>query len=117
MANDMNKYSKEIKIASRKFYEDNLEEYEYRAKYNRSSRNASSSETNRKILINEQDGICRGLLLPSGYYRSCIFRATECDHIIEIRHGGKDYIDFLQMLCNNCHRKKTALNYSGQICY
>lgn len=113
----MNEYSKDIKKASRDWYHDNLEEHKFRAKYNRSSRNASASERKRKILINEQDGICRGLLLPSGYYRPCRYRASECDHIIEIRHGGEDCIDFLQMLCNSCHCEKTALNYSGQNCY
>jgi hypothetical protein len=113
----MDEYSKEIKKATRDWYHDNIEECEYRARYNRSSRNASASESKREILINEQNGICRGLLLPSGYYRRCWRRATECDHIIEIRHGGEDCIDFLQMLCHECHCEKTSRNYRRQLCY
>jgi len=113
----MDEYSEEIKRATKASFINNREVYINRATYTRDSRNASSSSTNRKILLNEQGGICRGLLLPSGRYVSCNRRALECDHIIEIRWGGRDMIDFLQMLCRRCHSKKTRLNYRGQQCY
>lgn len=34
--------------------------------------------------------------------------ATEVDHIVSRRAGGKDVIDNLQSLCITCHSRKTA---------
>lgn len=34
----------------------------------------------------------------------------QIDHIIELRHGGKDEYDNLQALCPNCHSLKTRAN-------
>ena len=113
----MDEYSKEIKKATKLWFVNSGDLYCNRAMYIRDSRNASASSTNRRILLNEQGGICRGLLLPNGRYVSCNRRAVECDHIIEIRWGGRDMIDFLQMLCRSCHCKKTRLNYKRQHCY
>ena len=42
-----------------------------------------------------------GLLLPPTF---------QIDHIVELRHGGKDEYDNLQALCPNCHSLKTRAN-------
>lgn len=34
----------------------------------------------------------------------------QIDHIVELRHGGKDEYDNLQALCPNCHSLKTRAN-------
>lgn len=34
----------------------------------------------------------------------------QVDHIVELRHGGKDDYDNLQALCPNCHALKTRAN-------
>lgn len=114
---NVSKYSENLKRGTQTYYEENYEQFKMNARFRTYSRAASASSSNRNTLKGEQDSICRGLLLPNMRYRPCGFRATECDHIIELRHGGKDIIDNLQMLCGMCHNEKTAKNYRGQLCY
>lgn len=33
---------------------------------------------------------------------------NEVDHVIELASGGEDSIENLQVLCNSCHKAKTA---------
>ena len=60
--------------------------------------------------------ICPGLIID-GIHTSCTRDPVECDHIIEIRHAGKDMKSNLQMLCTNCHKRKTIANYHSQIVF
>lgn len=90
---------------------------EYRNGMNRSffrtsHRQASSSRRIRKLLIKEQSGKCPGLLRMDGtVLKTCgSICLTDCDHIIELRYRGIDYIGNLQMLCHECHLLKTRLN-------
>ena len=40
--------------------------------------------------------------------RSCGIRAAQCvDHIVPKSQGGKDNIENLQPLCNDCHKTKS----------
>jgi|Laugrespbdmm15sn_2_1035079.scaffolds.fasta_scaffold42056_1 hypothetical protein len=108
---DISEGFKSIKKGCREEYREKREEFERRPRYRiSSSRNASSNPRIRKQLLMDQRGYCAGLLMANGHYRRCDFKATDCDHIIELRHGGYDRIEFLQMLCTRCHRTKTRLN-------
>jgi hypothetical protein len=91
--------------------------WEYRNGMNRSffrtsHRQASSSRRIRKLLMKEQGGKCPGLLRMDGtVLKLCgSICLTDCDHIIELRYRGIDYIGNLQMLCRECHLLKTRLN-------
>jgi len=111
---NVSEHCKEFKMETRRFYHTNMEVF--RRNYRETSRSASSSEKNRDRLLREQGGFCAGLLKGNNIYSNCKNRATECDHIIELRYGGRDIIDNLQMLCNSCHCEKTARNY-GKLRY
>ena len=95
--------------------------WEYRNGMNRSffrtsHREASSSRRIRNLLIKEQGGKCPGLLRMDGtVLKGCgSICLTDCDHIIELRYRGIDYIGNLQMLCHECHLLKTRLNSQFQ---
>lgn len=112
---DISESCEEIKRGLKEYYNNHYDEFNYRAKYNRcSSRTASSSLRNREQLKKDQGGYCAGLLMANGTYRPCHNLWTECDHIIELRHGGFDRIEYLQGLCSSCHCDKTAANFFGQ---
>lgn len=78
------------------------------------SRNVSGNKYVRHRLIEEQGYKCAGLVY-SDEYHPCKNYPTECDHMIELRHGGTDSVENLQMICNGCHVEKTRMNYRGQI--
>jgi 5-methylcytosine-specific restriction endonuclease McrA len=89
----------------------------YRGRARETQRKASGSSSIRARLCRDQGDSCAGLLKESGRYESCGHDVTDCDHIVELRHGGDDDITNLQMLCHDCHLAKTAANYHGQVCY
>lgn len=108
---DISEYCLSIKKGCREEYRENHDEFKWRSKYNRcSSRNSSSNLRIRCQLLRDQRGVCAGLVMANGHYRPCYRKATECDHIIELRYGGYDRIEYLQMLCQSCHSIKTAKN-------
>jgi 5-methylcytosine-specific restriction protein A len=37
----------------------------------------------------------------------CTYRATICDHILNVARGGTDDLSNLQAVCDNCHKDKT----------
>lgn len=41
--------------------------------------------------------------------------ATEVDHIVPKRLGGRDEIENLQALCKSCHSRKTMMERSGVV--
>ena len=82
------------------------------------NRRLSSNPRIRRDLIEEQQNMCAGILNAKGQYLPCNRKPTQCDHIIEIRHGGKDEKKNLQMLCYICHGPgKTSFNCKKQIRY
>jgi hypothetical protein len=80
------------------------------------TRRVCGSDRSREALLKEQNDMCAGLLYKDGYI-SCSLYPTDCDHMVELRHGGEDSIEYCQMLCYNCHHKKTRLNSKGQIVF
>ena len=110
---DISKDCEAFKRGLREYYKENRIMFMKKSKLYSSSyasRNASSNIHNRIQLLKDQGGYCAGLLMANGVYRTCNNKATECDHIIELRHGGIDSIEYLQMLCCGCHRDKTRKN-------
>jgi len=105
---NLSEYFKGLKIEARRHYRENIDEFISNCRER--SRNASSNKKIRDMLLREQDEFCAGLL-KGNIYSNCKNRATECDHIIELRHGGRDNIENFQMLCTSCHCEKTAKNY------
>jgi hypothetical protein len=80
------------------------------------TRRVCGSDRSRGALLKEQNDTCAGLLYKDGYI-SCSSYPTDCDHMVELRHGGEDSIEYCQMLCYDCHHKKTKLNSKGQIVF
>jgi hypothetical protein len=80
------------------------------------SRRVCGNEKARKALLKEQGDKCAGLLYKDGYI-SCSSYPIDCDHMVELRHGGEDSIEYCQMLCYDCHHKKTKLNSKGQFVF
>jgi len=111
---DVNAYAEQIKRNSKLDYETNAEFYMKRA---RDERKASARSCNRNQLCKDQSNRCAGILRRCGVYKKCDRITDDCDHIIELRHGGVDDITNLQMLCHDCHLAKTAANYHGQVFY
>ena len=57
-------------------------------------------------LIRERDGyVCQ----------SCSQWGKEVDHIKPVQQGGKDDFANLQVLCSECHKKKTRIEVTGHI--
>jgi 5-methylcytosine-specific restriction endonuclease McrA len=110
---DVYAYAEQIKRNSKLDYEINAEFYMKRA---RDERKASKRSCNRNQLCKDQTNRCAGILRWYGY-RKCDKAGEECDHIIELRHGGVDDITNLQMLCYECHKKKSSGNCGEQRCF
>jgi hypothetical protein len=82
-------------------------------------RTASSNVSIRDAITETQGNFCAGLIeIPWQYtktrYYICDNEPTDCDHILELRYGGTDTEDNLQMLCRECHVKKTSANCKKQ---
>ena len=93
-----------------------------RALHRVARRVVSSNRAVREKLWKLQGGRCAGLV-TSGRYIPCSNKILpnalcDCDHIVEIRHGGQDDFANLQLLCRwKCHRNKTTLNRLSQRVY
>jgi len=109
---DVHAYAEQIKRNSKLDYETNTEFYMKRA---REIRKASTLSCNRSQLRRDQANKCAGILRWYGVYKKCDKAEEQCDHIIELRHGGVDDITNLQMLCCECHKEKTSGNYYWQM--
>lgn len=63
---------------------------------------------NRNIFLEKHGKICRGWNLES--------ESLEIDHIIPLVCGGSNKEQNLQILCTDCHKKKTEYGIKG-VCF
>lgn len=59
--------------------------------------------TKLRLIVLQREPLCRECMK-----NNIVTQATEVDHIIAKRNGGKDSFDNLQSLCKSCHSMKTA---------
>lgn len=59
---------------------------------------------NRPIVISKAKGICQ---MQEPGYEKCVRRGTQVDHIKPRSEGGTDDLFNLQLLCDECHKRKT----------